>query len=95
MLVIAGTALIAGGASSSSGAAFVGDIFALIGAIAVGVYVLIGRSLRTGCGRSHLLDCRLLRRRTRPLARRPLLWRPAVELLREDVVLAVRHNAGP
>jgi hypothetical protein len=35
MLVIAGTALIAGGASSSSGAAFVGDIFALIQRVAM------------------------------------------------------------
>jgi drug/metabolite transporter (DMT)-like permease len=48
MLAIAGAVVIAGGAPSSGEAAFVGDILALIGAIMMGVYVLIGRSLRTG-----------------------------------------------
>ena len=47
-LAIAGTAVIAGGEHSPGGAAFFGNVLALIGAITMGVYVLIGRSLRTG-----------------------------------------------
>jgi drug/metabolite transporter (DMT)-like permease len=48
VLAIAGTAVIAGGEHSSGGAAFFGNILALIGTITMAVYVLIGRSLRTG-----------------------------------------------
>jgi drug/metabolite transporter (DMT)-like permease len=48
MLALAGTALIAGGEPSSGGAAFFGNVLALVGAITIAVYVLIGRSLRTG-----------------------------------------------
>jgi drug/metabolite transporter (DMT)-like permease len=48
VLAIAGTAIIALGAPSSGGAALLGNILALVGAVTMGVYVLIGRSLRTG-----------------------------------------------
>ncbi len=48
VLAIAGTALIAGGEHSPGGAALFGNILALIGALTMRVYVLIGRSLRTG-----------------------------------------------
>ena len=48
MLAIAGTAVIAGGGPGSGNAAFFGNVLALAGAVAMGVYVLIGRSLRTG-----------------------------------------------
>ena len=48
LLAIVGTAVIAAGEPSSGGTAFFGNILALIGAIMMGVYVLIGRSLRTG-----------------------------------------------
>ena len=48
LLAIAGTAIIAGGGSGSGTAAFFGNVLALVGAVAMAVYVLIGRSLRTG-----------------------------------------------
>ena len=48
MLAIAGTAVIAGGEPSSDRAALLGNILALTGAVTMGVYVLIGRRLRTG-----------------------------------------------
>lgn len=48
LVAIAGTAIIAGGSASYGGGAFFGDVLALLGAVAVAVYVLIGRSLRTG-----------------------------------------------
>jgi drug/metabolite transporter (DMT)-like permease len=47
-LAIAGTAVIAGGGSGSGNAALLGNVLALVGAVAMAVYVLIGRSLRTG-----------------------------------------------
>ncbi len=47
VLAIAGTAVIAGGEHTSDGAAFFGNVLALVGAVTMGVYVLIGRSLRT------------------------------------------------
>jgi drug/metabolite transporter (DMT)-like permease len=47
-LAIAGTALIAGGGSGSGNTALFGNVLALVGAVAMAVYVLIGRSLRTG-----------------------------------------------
>jgi drug/metabolite transporter (DMT)-like permease len=48
VVAIAGTAVIALGEPSSGGSAFFGDVLALVGAVAMAVYVLIGRSLRTG-----------------------------------------------
>jgi drug/metabolite transporter (DMT)-like permease len=48
LLAIAGTAVIAGGAPGSGNAASLGNVLALVGAAAMAVYVLIGRSLRTG-----------------------------------------------
>jgi drug/metabolite transporter (DMT)-like permease len=47
LVALAGTALIAGDGSVGS-AALLGNALALIGAVAVAVYVLIGRSSRTG-----------------------------------------------
>jgi drug/metabolite transporter (DMT)-like permease len=47
-LAIAGTAVIAGGGSGTGNAALLGNVLALVGAVAMAVYVLIGRSLRTG-----------------------------------------------
>jgi drug/metabolite transporter (DMT)-like permease len=47
LLAIGGTAIIAGGGSVGS-AAFFGNALALIGAVTVAAYVLIGRSSRTG-----------------------------------------------
>ena len=48
VLAIVGTAVIAGGGTGAGSAAFFGNILALVGAVAMAVYVLIGRSLRTG-----------------------------------------------
>jgi drug/metabolite transporter (DMT)-like permease len=48
VLAIAGTAVIAGGGSGTGNGAFFGNVLALFGAVAMAVYVLIGRSLRTG-----------------------------------------------
>lgn len=48
IVAIAGSAVIAGGSASYGGGAFLGNALALIGAITVAVYVLIGRALRTG-----------------------------------------------
>jgi drug/metabolite transporter (DMT)-like permease len=48
LLAIAGTAVIAGGGPDTGNAALFGNILALVGAVAMAVYVLIGRSLRTG-----------------------------------------------
>ena len=48
VLAIAGTAVIAGGGPGSGTAAFFGNALALVGAVAMAVYVLIGRSVRTG-----------------------------------------------
>jgi len=48
VLAIAGTTAIAGGGPGSDTAALLGNVLALAGAIAMAVYVLIGRSLRTG-----------------------------------------------
>ena len=48
VLAIAGTTVIAGGGPGSGNAAFFGNVLALAGAVAMAVYVLIGRSLRTG-----------------------------------------------
>jgi drug/metabolite transporter (DMT)-like permease len=48
LLAIAGTAFIAAGEHSPGGAASFGNALALVGAVTMGVYVLIGRSLRTG-----------------------------------------------
>ena len=48
MLAISGTAVIAGGVPGSGNTAFFGNLLALAGAVAMAVYVLIGRSLRTG-----------------------------------------------
>ena len=48
VLAIAGTAAIAGGGPGSDTAALLGNVLALAGAVAMAVYVLIGRSLRTG-----------------------------------------------
>jgi drug/metabolite transporter (DMT)-like permease len=48
VLAIAGTAAIAGGEPGSDTAALLGNVLALAGAVAMAVYVLIGRSLRTG-----------------------------------------------
>ena len=47
LLALAGTAVIASGGSVGS-AAFFGNALALVGAVAVAVYVLIGRASRTG-----------------------------------------------
>src|ERR687884_768705 len=47
LVALAGTAVIAGDGSVGSAAVF-GNVLALIGAITVAVYVLIGRSSRTG-----------------------------------------------
>lgn len=47
LLALAGTAVIAGDGSVGS-AAFFGNVLALVGAVTVAVYVLIGRSSRTG-----------------------------------------------
>ena len=47
-LAIAGTTAIAGGGPGSDTAALLGNVLALAGAVAMAVYVLIGRSLRTG-----------------------------------------------
>ena len=47
LLALAGTAVIAGDGSVGSAALF-GNVLALVGAVAVAVYVLIGRSSRTG-----------------------------------------------
>ena len=48
VVAIAGTAVIASGEHSPGGVAFLGNALALVGAVAMAVYVLIGRSLRTG-----------------------------------------------
>src|SRR5215217_4038478 len=48
VLAIAGTAVIAGAAPSTGNAAILGNVLALVGAVAMAIYVLIGRSLRTG-----------------------------------------------
>jgi drug/metabolite transporter (DMT)-like permease len=48
LLAIAGTAVIAGGGPGSGNAAFFGNVLALLGAVAMAAYVLIGRFLRTG-----------------------------------------------
>ena len=48
VLAVAGTAVIAAGEPVSGNAAFFGNVLALVGAVAMAVYVLIGRSLRTG-----------------------------------------------
>ena len=48
LVAIAGTAVIAGGGNGSGNTAFFGNVLALLGAVAMAVYVLIGRSLRTG-----------------------------------------------
>jgi drug/metabolite transporter (DMT)-like permease len=48
LLAIAGTVVIAGGEKGAGNAAFFGNVLALLGAVAMAVYVLIGRSLRTG-----------------------------------------------
>lgn len=48
LLAIAGTAVIAGGGPDTGNAALFGNILALVGAVAMAIYVLIGRSLRTG-----------------------------------------------
>ena len=48
LLAIGGTAVIAGGGPGSGNAAFFGNVLALVGAVAMAIYVLIGRSLRTG-----------------------------------------------
>jgi drug/metabolite transporter (DMT)-like permease len=48
VLAITGTAVIAGTGPDAGNAAFFGNILALVGAVAMAVYVLIGRSLRTG-----------------------------------------------
>jgi drug/metabolite transporter (DMT)-like permease len=48
VLATAGTAVIAGGGSGSGNAALFGNVLALVGAVALTVYVLIGGSLRTG-----------------------------------------------
>ncbi len=48
LAAIAGSALIAGGGASFGGGAFLGNALALAGAVMMAVYVLIGRSLRTG-----------------------------------------------
>ena len=48
LLAIAGTVVIAGGGTVSGGTTFFGNVLALVGAVAMAVYVLIGRSLRTG-----------------------------------------------
>jgi drug/metabolite transporter (DMT)-like permease len=48
VLAIAGTAVIAAGVTGTVSAALFGNVLALIGAVAMAVYVLIGRSLRTG-----------------------------------------------
>ncbi|HEX5847871.1 MAG TPA: DMT family transporter, partial [Rubrobacter sp.] len=47
-LAILGTTVIAGGGSGTGNTAFLGNALALVGAVAMAVYVLIGRSLRTG-----------------------------------------------
>jgi len=47
-LAILGTTVIAGGGSGTGNTAFLGNALALVGAVAMSVYVLIGRSLRTG-----------------------------------------------
>ena len=47
-LAILGTTVIAGGGSGTGNMAFLGNALALVGAVAMAVYVLIGRSLRTG-----------------------------------------------
>ena len=47
LLALAGTAVIVGGGSVGS-AAFFGNMLALVVAVAVAVYVLIGRAFRTG-----------------------------------------------
>jgi len=47
-LAIAGTVVIAGGGRGAGDAAFFGNALALVGAVTMAVYVLIGRSLRTG-----------------------------------------------
>jgi drug/metabolite transporter (DMT)-like permease len=48
VLAIVGTTVIAGGGPGTGNAAFLGNALALVGAVAMAVYVLIGRSLRTG-----------------------------------------------
>ena len=47
-LAILGTTVIAGGGSDTGNTAILGNALALVGAVAMAVYVLIGRSLRTG-----------------------------------------------
>jgi len=47
-LAIVGTTVIAVGGPGTGSAAFLGNALALMGAVAMAVYVLIGRSLRTG-----------------------------------------------
>ena len=47
-LAILGTTVIAGGGSGAGNTAFLGNALALVGAVAMAIYVLIGRSLRTG-----------------------------------------------
>ena len=48
VLAIVGTTVIAGGGPGTGNAASLGNALALVGAVAMAVYVLIGRSLRTG-----------------------------------------------
>ena len=48
VLAIVGTTVIAGGGPGTDNAASLGNALALVGAVAMAVYVLIGRSLRTG-----------------------------------------------
>jgi drug/metabolite transporter (DMT)-like permease len=48
LVAIAGTAVIAGLGESSGEASFLGNSLALLGAISVAAYVLIGRSMRSG-----------------------------------------------
>ena len=48
VLAIVGTMVIAGGGPGTNNAAFLGNALALVGAVVMAVYVLIGRSLRTG-----------------------------------------------
>jgi drug/metabolite transporter (DMT)-like permease len=47
VVALAGTAIIAGGGASYGEGAFFGNVLALIGAVTVAVYVLIGRSMRS------------------------------------------------
>ena len=48
LVAIAGAAVVAGGGASFGDGALFGNVLALVGALMMAVYVLIGRSLRTG-----------------------------------------------